>query len=154
MKSEALKQLEMLSAQTSRCKHPNVPEHCRVMPKFQTTTANGLTKAVITWLELSGHKAWRQASEGKYRPGKQYTDVIGRTRLMKGSYRPGANKGHGDIASIINGVFVSWEIKIGKDRQSVHQKAFQDEVQRAGGKYFIVSTFDEFMQHYRNLINQ
>jgi hypothetical protein len=151
MKSEALKELESLAMKNKRTKYPNIKEHALPVVKYNDNTANSLTKAILAWLELNGHKAWRQGSEGRYRPGKEYVDVIGRTRLMKGSYIPGLNKGHSDVQSIIDGRFVAWEIKIGKDKQSAVQKQFQQEVEKAGGKYFLIPDFDTFMRHYKQL---
>lgn len=153
MTMRALQELMIKAGMAEREKYPNVPEHARPKPKFKDDTANNLTKAVLAWLKLNGHKSWRQSSEGRYRPGKQYTDVIGRTRLMKGSYIPGTNKGHGDVSAIINVLFVAWEIKM-QDKQSKVQSEFQKEVEQSGGKYFIAHSFDEFMQQYKQLTNQ
>jgi hypothetical protein len=148
---KAIQELKEKAQQDNKMKYPHVPEHARPSPHFMETTANGLTKCVLTWLTLNGHKAWRQSSEGRYRPGKQVTDVVGRTRLMKGQYIPGTNEGHGDVAAIIDGLFVAWEIKM-KDKQSDKQKKFQQEVEQSGGKYFICRSFDDFMNQYRELI--
>jgi hypothetical protein len=139
-----------LDQKAKKQKYPNVPDHCMAKSKFTDATANGLTKAILSWLELNGHKAWRQSSEGRYRPGKQFTDVVGHVRQMKGKYIPGTNKGHGDVASIVDGRFVAWEVKM-KDKQSEAQNQFQVEVEKSGGKYFIIHSFDEFMKFYKEL---
>ena len=73
---------------------------------------------------------------------------------MKGMYLPGQNNGAADVHSIINGIFTAWEVKIGRDKQSPKQKQFQEEVERSGGKYFIVRSFDEFMNQYKQLTNK
>jgi hypothetical protein len=149
----ALQELTTLSNKHKRERYKSVPKHALPVVKYEDVTASGLTRAVIAWLELNGHKAWRQSSEGRYRPGKMITDVIGRVRQMKGQYFRGTNKGHSDISSIIEGKFVGWEVKIGKDAQSDKQKQFQDEVEKAGGGYFIIHSFDEFMQLYKQQIH-
>lgn len=146
----AIQELKELYAVNHKKKYPNVPSIARVTPRYEDVTANGLTKCIVTWLTLNGHKAWRQSSEGRYRPGKQYTDVIGRTKIEKGMYLPGTNKGHGDVQCIMDGRFVAWEVKM-KDKQSDVQKKFQQEVENAGGKYFIVHSFDEFMRYYKQI---
>lgn len=150
MKKGALKELERLAYDRKREQYPNVSTHCLPRSKFSDSSANNLTKAILAWLELNGHKAWRQSSEGRYRQGHQYTDCIGRVHIAKGKFIPGTNKGHGDVASIIGGQFVSWEVKM-KDKQSEKQKQFQEEVEASGGKYFIVRSFDEFMSRYKTL---
>ncbi len=45
--------------------------------------------------------------------------------------------GSADILALIRGRFICIEIKIGKDRQTIVQKAFEFQVQRAGGVYLI-----------------
>lgn len=150
-KSDGLKELEQLSNRKKVDSHPLIPPHARVATKWRDDSANGLTKCVLTWLTLNCHKAWRQSAEGRYRQGNQYTDCIGRVHIAKGQYIPGTNTGHGDVASVINGQFVSWEIKM-KDKQSPKQKRFQEEVEASGGKYFIVRSFDEFMGYYKSII--
>lgn len=152
MKHDTLKQLKSAYQQASKRKYPNVPDHGRPAIKLSDSTANGLTKAILIWMELNGHKAWRQSSEGRYRPGKQYTDALGHRKQLTGKYLPGANKGHSDVQSIIGGLFVAWEVKMMSDRQSRAQKAFQAEVEASGGRYFVVRTFDQFMRHYRSLL--
>lgn len=155
MKSTALRQLEHLAHEDHRRRYPSVPDHCRPRQKFSDSTAAGLTKAILRYLELRVHKAWRQSSEGRYRPGMQVTDVIGRVRQMKGTWLPGMHTGHGDISAIIHGRFISWELKVGKgDRQRRLQREFQNEVEQSGGKYFIVRSFAEFLTQYDSIRDQ
>lgn len=115
--------------------------------RFSDKTANDLTKAILAFLKLRGHMVWRQSSEGRYRPGKSYTDVIGRMHLGRGQYLPGSNKGHADVCSIINGTFTAIEIKM-KDSQSLAQKSYQKQVEDNGGKYFIALNFQTFYEWY------
>jgi putative lipoic acid-binding regulatory protein len=91
---------------------------------FSDKTANDLTRAILAFSKIKGHMAWRQSSEGRYRPGKQYTDAIGRTRIMKGQYLPGTNKGQADVCSIIKGTFCAIKVKM-KDKQSPAQEQYQ-----------------------------
>lgn len=132
-------------------KYKSVPAHCIAPSKFSDKTANALTKCILRWLELHSHKAWRQGSEGRYRPGKQFTDVIGRVRQMKGQWLPGSNKGHADINAIINGKFAAIEVKVGRDKQSLAQKLYQQEVESSGGVYYVARDFEQFMQWYLKL---
>ena len=147
---EALKQLIELDYKAKVDKYPSAPSHAIAKTRFSDKTANGLTKAILRWLQLHNHTAWRQGSEGRYRPGKQVTDVIGRVRQMKGMYLPGHNKGASDVAAIINGRFCAIEVKM-KDKQSEAQKAYQKAIESSGGLYTIVRTFNQFMQWYNQL---
>jgi hypothetical protein len=102
---------------------------------------------------LHGHKAWRQGSEGRYRPGATITDVVGRQRTLKGTWLPGQNKGASDVACIINGRFVAIEVKM-KDKQSEAQRRYQEEVEQSGGIYFVAKDFESFIKFYQQIIQQ
>ena len=55
----------------------------------------------------------------------------------------GAYKGIPDRIFIYKGVVVFLEIKKKKGTQSEHQKAFQADIERGGGRYLLVRTLDE-----------
>ena len=57
-------------------------------------------------------------------------------------------KGTADVSATIQGKSVKIEIKIGKDRQSEEQKKYQQQIIKAGGYYFIATSFDEFIIWY------
>ena len=40
-----------------------------------------------------------------------------------------------------------------KDVQSEFQKVYQENIERAGGIYFIARDYDEFMMFYTNIVN-
>src|SRR5690606_17493843 len=134
---------QQLDFEAKRKACPSVPEYAIPRMRFSDRTANGLTRCVLAWLRLHGHKAWRQGSEGRYRPGQTITDVLGRQRTMKGQWLPGQNKGAADVACIINGRFCAVEVKM-KDKQSEAQRRYQEEVEASGGIYVIVRTFEDF----------
>jgi hypothetical protein len=87
---------------------------------------------------------------------KTYTDVIGRTKTIGSTkYIPTTGtKGSADISATIAGKSVKIEVKIGKDRQSEHQKVYQDQIENAGGDYFIAKDFDSFYNWFSNFIKQ
>jgi Holliday junction resolvase len=61
-------------------------------------------------------------------------------------YRKGVQrKGIPDIIGIINGTFYGIEVKIGKDRQSADQKEIEQEINAAGGVYFIAKSYDDYL---------
>ena len=136
-----------------RCSNTQMPAAYVVRTKFTDKTANGLTKAVITFLTLHGHQAERINTTGRYLDNsKIVTDCIGRQRVLgKGKWIPGTStKGSADISAIVKGISVKLEIKM-KDKQSQAQKDYQQAVENAGGKYYLVHSFEEFISYYNAL---
>lgn len=121
--------------------------------KYTDKTANGLTKCIIRYVCLLGYQAERVSSMGR---------VIGTTevrrsdagynyRVGKVKYIPGTSKnGTADISATIKGRSVKIEVKIGRDRQSAAQKNYQQEVERAGGIYYIAKDFQSFHDWLHN----
>lgn len=131
-----------------------MPEYAIPKPSYSDTTANGLTKCVIDWLQLNGHQAERISVQGQYRDNsKIVTDVMGfKRKIGSGQWTKGSGTaGTSDISCIINGKAVKVEIKM-KDKQSEAQKKYEEAVNKAGGIYFIVRNFDEFYLKYLELI--
>jgi len=79
---------------------------------------------------------------------KVVTDVLGRKGTIGSmSYIPTTGtKGSADISATVHGRSLKLEIKIGKDRQSDAQKAYEQSITSAGGVYLIVRTMDQFVQ--------
>ena len=57
-------------------------------------------------------------------------------------------RGTADIHAIIKGRAVKIEVKIKADSQSIWQKAYQKDVEKAGGIYYIAKDFDSFYVWY------
>jgi hypothetical protein len=125
-------ELMRLKEQDGRTKHPSVPEYARPKPSAKTNDANSLTKAIVSFIDLSGGWATRISTEGRY------IESLGR-RIPSS-----VKKGTADIHAVWKGRHLSIEVKIGKDRQSDEQKDVQKSVESAGGIYYIASTFDDF----------
>lgn len=146
-----LKQLsDTISAQ-----YVNIPVHARPRRSFSDKTANGLTKAILAFMELKGIKAWRQGSEGRFIQGREYTSqTTGRTQREKGMYIPraGGGTGIGDICAVIRGRFITIEVKIGRDRQSPEQIKFQKEVEASGGVYLIAKSWVGFIEKIKPFV--
>jgi hypothetical protein len=145
-----LKQQSMLEA------YPNVPKYALSTPKYEDKTANGLTKCIIEFLQLSNHQAERINTMGRPIDNrKQVTDVIGRTKTI-GSMTWGkstATKGSADISATIQGRSVKIEVKIGADRQSQDQKIYQENIEKSGGQYWIAKNFDDFIKKYDDFLD-
>ncbi len=91
--------------------------------------------------------------------GQMFIENIGSGNQYKPkvSWRgSGMRKGIEDITAVINGRMFAIELKRryknGKDRQSVHQKRRQAEIEDAGGVYLIVESYADFYakfwEHY------
>lgn len=136
---QSLKKLSELNQEATAKRYPNVPDHALPKRKFTDSTANGLTKAIVEWLTLNGCWATRVSSAGRYLPGAK-------------KFIPSTTKkGTADIHAVIAGRHVSIEVKIGKDRMSDEQSKVKSAIEKAGGVYFIASSFDEFMTFYRGM---
>jgi hypothetical protein len=137
--------LSELSKALSDKNHGNVPAHCRPVKKFSDKSANDLTKAIIAYANLKDWFAERQSSEGRYRPGKEYENVIGKKVQMKGTWLPGQGKGKADIKAVIKGRSIEIEVKHGADRLRPEQIEYKAKIERAGGVYIVVKTWDDFI---------
>jgi hypothetical protein len=49
---------------------------------------------------------------------------------------------------------VKIEVKIGKDRQSEAQKRYQENIEKAGGIYYIAKNFDDFVEFFNDFVNK
>jgi hypothetical protein len=151
-----LDRLKQLKQEAMLESYPNVPKYALSTPKYEDKTANGLTKCIIEFLQLSNHQAERINTMGRPIDNrKQVTDVIGRTKTI-GSMTWGkstATKGSADISATIQGRSVKIEVKIGKDRQSQDQKIYQENIEKSGGKYWIAKNFDDFIKKYDDFLD-
>lgn len=80
------------------------------------------------------------------------------SRKVKGRYiKSNMERGTADISAtipiIVNkklfGLSVKIEVKIGKDRQSVYQKAYQHTIEKTGGVYYIARDLKSFYEWYK-----
>jgi hypothetical protein len=143
-KSESIKRLEDYALKKLKEKYPNFPYH--VKPTYKDNTTNALTKCVVDAIELTGGFVERVNSMGnKVKTTKG-------TKWVKGS----SKKGTADLHCIIKTKSVKIEIKCKytNDRQSEFQKEYQKEIEKAGGVYLIVTTFDDFYNWYRSFIKK
>lgn len=150
---EELRQKYLVNYYKSR---PHIPESIRYAPKFSDKTANGLQKCIINYLILSGWQAERISPEGRYRDTRKVvkncigqTQTIGNIHRIKSAMQPGT----ADISVIIKGQSVKIEVKTGKDKQSEKQKIYQSQVEQAGGQYWLIHDFTEFLEKYNQFIH-
>ena len=141
------------------CSKTKLPKDYVPVTKFNTKTANGLTKAIVTYINLIGGQAERISTTGRMLDTrKAVTNVLGQRGLIGSqTYIPGTStKGSADISSIIKskkGVVIPWKIEVKmKDKQSENQKIYEEQIKKAGGEYSIVHNWDEFYSKYICLI--
>ena len=154
----ALKALSELEYQ-ERYKNSSIPQYARFKKKFGEKGANQLTHAIITFLNLSGHQAERISTTGRMIDKRKVVrNCVGQVQQIgSATWIPSSGqKGSADVSAIIKnkdgiGVSVKIEIKM-KDRQSEAQRQYQRQVERAGGQYWLVRSFDEFMNKYNFLL--
>jgi hypothetical protein len=75
---------------------------------------------------------------------------VGRSRTLgKGKWTKGTGtRGSSDISATIKGRSVKIEVKFGKDKQSDHQKLYQESIEKAGGVYIIAKNMTDFVDWY------
>lgn len=149
----ALKLLAEQSLETKRLRYPTIKPEYIPLTKYSDKTANDLTKAIVEFIQLNGGQAERISNMGRVVDGrKRVTDTIGRTKMIGSmTWIKGSGKnGTADISATIKGKSVKIEVKIGKDRQSDEQMDYQNEVERAGGVYFIAKDFQSFYDFYNS----
>lgn len=148
-----LQQLTELDWQI-RCSESRMPPEYIVRTKYTDKTANGLTKAIVKWINLNGYQAERISTSGRWVDNsKIVTDVLGnRKKIGSGKYIKGSGtKGSADISATIKGKSIKIEVKM-KDKQSEAQKEYQKAIERAGGIYFIAKDFNSFYEFYTTLV--
>lgn len=153
----ALKKLSDLDREHRIRKCPAMPPQYIIGTKFTDKTANGLTKAIISFLTFEGWQAERISSMGR-KVGKitVVRTVTGFSqRIGSEKYIPGTStNGTADISSTIKGRSIKIEVKINKDRQSDAQKAYQLSIEKSGGIYYIAKDFEAFHAWYQDLLTQ
>ena len=128
-------------------------ENCMPPANTKESGANDLTRLVIDFIIFNDGQAERISSMGRYIDGtKQVTDCIGRKRTIgTGKYvKSTTTNGTADISATIKGRSVKIEIKWKKDTQSDNQKKYQQSIEKSGGIYIIIKTFDDFIDWFDN----
>ena len=144
MNKENKARLKELEIKYMSYRYPSAPGHIIPLTKYSDATANGLTKCIKDFLNFSQHQAERINTMGVFRQSYRTDGSKTAGQWTKGTGTPGS----ADISATIYGRSVKIEVKIGKDKQSVVQKEYQQMIEAAGGIYIISKTFDDFVQWY------
>ncbi len=112
-------------------------------PKPAPETANRITANIIRAANL-------QTGCVVYR-----INNVGVWDAAKGIHRAGnTEKGLPDVWGCFRGRFVVFEVKAGRDRLSDHQRARQQEIERAGGVFVEVRSTDDFLNWLTDFLKQ
>lgn len=155
MNKENKKRFEQLYLKNKLENYPSFigRENCMPPANIKEAGANDLTRLVIDFIIFNDGQAERISSMGRYIDGtKQVTDCIGRKRTIgTGKYvKSTTTNGTADISATIKGRSVKIEIKWKKDSQSDDQKKYQQSIEKSGGIYIIIKTFDDFIDWFDN----
>ena len=143
--------LKALEVEQLTNKYPNLPIYAHALTDWNDNSANSLTKSIIFWINALGGQAERISVQGQYRAGKKIPMMDSFKQLPGKWTKSQGTKGSADISATINGRSVKIEVKYGKDRQSDDQKAYQEQIEKAGGIYYIAKTFDDFVLWYEKI---
>ena len=155
MTKENKQRLIDLFLERSRERYPLVPDYARAPHNYSDKKANGLQRCIKDFMTFNGHHCERINTMGVPIDNRKIvTDVLGfKKQIGSIEWRPSTStKGSADMQGVINGRIYYFEIKIGRDKQSPDQVKFQQSVELAGAKYFIIKSFDEFIEVYDNII--
>ncbi|MCY4781690.1 hypothetical protein ORI89_18715 [Sphingobacterium sp. UT-1RO-CII-1] len=139
----------------TRKRYPNNP-YPTAKSYSVSKPANRLTNQIVDFLQLLGYQAERINTMGVMRDNRQQvTDVLGRTKMIGSTTwtRGGSTAGSADISATIEGMSVKIEVKIDTDKQSDKQKKYQQDVEAAGGVYYIARDFQSAYEWLRGFID-
>ena len=107
--------------------------------KKRNTPEKATERAIMAWLS--------------YQPTVKAVSInCGRFKTPNGSFFTATScTGVSDILCCINGKFVCFEVKHGKNKQTKNQIEFENEVKKAGGQYYTVYSVDEVMEIFKNI---
>ena len=144
MNKQNKQRLKELEYKYMSYRYPSVPGHIIPFTKYSDATANGLTRCICDFLNYSDHQAERINTMGVARTKRATCGKIVGVTWTKSTSTPGS----ADISATIKGRSVKIEVKIGKDRMSEAQKRYQENIERAGGIYYVAKDFDSFVEWY------
>ena len=94
---------------------------------------NEIQKAILEYLNYIGKIYFFRAGSGAI-------------RTENGNYFKSGKVGCPDIVVCYKGKFIGLEVKTEKGKQSDYQKVAEQEIKRAGGKYFMVRSINDVMK--------
>lgn len=130
-------------------KSPSIPPNYIVGTKFVEKSANDVERAIERFASIVGFLAERTKTQGRKMSAVHKETTMGRVQVSKEKFVTSTGrKGSSDMKVVLDGRFIAVEIKFGKDTQKADQKKYQADVERNGGIYLIIHTFEEFLIWY------
>lgn len=138
-KVNALEILRGIKLKDNIRKYPTVPHSALPKPKYNDSTANGLTACIKDFIELCGGVANRVNSQGNWKAGKWI--------------KSGSTVGAADLNIVLpkSGKSLQVEIKMPGDKLRPAQITQMEKVRAAGGLYFVAHSFQQFYEYYLTL---
>lgn len=145
----ALSVLSMMDKIHREIKSPSMNPNYITATKFKETKANDIEKAIEKFASIVGFLAERTKTQGRLMSATYKDTAMGRLQTSKEKFVTSTSrKGSSDMKLLIKGQPIYCEIKFGKDKQRPDQIKYQADVERNGGVYIIVKTFEEFLIWY------
>lgn len=145
----ALAVLSMMDKIHRELKSPSMNPNYITATKFKETKANDIEKAIEKFASIIGFLAERTKTQGRLMSATYKDTAMGRLQTSKEKFVTSTSrKGSSDMKLLIKGEPIYCEIKFGKDKQRPDQIKYQQDVERNGGVYIIVKTFEEFIIWY------
>lgn len=129
---------------------PSIPPQYIVGTKFAERNANNVEKAIERFASIVGFLAERTKTQGRKMEATYKDTPQGRLTVSKAKFVTSTGrKGSSDMKLLIPAIgYVACEIKFGRDTQKDAQKEYQEDVEKNGGTYIIVKTFEDFLIWY------
>lgn len=145
----ALSVLTVMDKIDREFKSPTMNPNYIVGTKYQSKCANDVEKAIERFAGIVGFLAERTKTQGRRMDAKYINTPNGRVQVSKEKFVTSTSrKGSSDIKLLIQGDYITGEIKFGKDTQKKDQVNYQQDVERNGGIYVIWKTFEDFLIWY------
>ena len=146
---QELKRAKLRSETT--CSDDEFERYFAMLAKYKRPSkASQLETIIVDYVTLLGHQASKITTSGTFVDNtKVVKDVLGHSRTVGSKkYIPGnSTKGVADIICTIYGLKADVEIKFSKgDKQRDTQKEYQTRVEKAGGTYVIIKSFESFYE--------
>jgi hypothetical protein len=117
------------------------------------SSAPGVEKNIIDYIKLRGFQAEKREVVGREIRGKDTVTSIGIIQGKRTFIPSTGTKGSADISAVVYGLSVMIEVKLGFDKQSEHQRKYEEAINKAGGFYFIAKDEDDFINKFQDLLD-
>lgn len=111
----------------------------KVKSKFQASESQ-IETSICHYLRIKGYFFWKQPQAGYFAGKQKDGHWIGSFRRHVNPY---CRRGVPDLILVKNGQFIGLEVKTPTNRQTLEQVDFQYDLEKNGGKYFVVRSIED-----------